>query len=68
MAVRDPEAEHGWPGMDDDEDYDQCTVCMGEIWVECDDPIQCTYERCDGIMHPDPACLGTGLAKHQVMW
>ena len=53
---------------DDDDDNPSCTVCGGEVWVECDDPIQCTYARCDGEFHPDPCCQGTGLAEHQVIW
>lgn len=53
---------------DGDDSDEQCTVCGGEAWVECDDPVQCTYEGCDGEFHPDPACGGTGLARHQVMW
>jgi hypothetical protein len=57
---------------DDWDDYDsrdeRCTHCGGDIWVECDDPIQCTYPRCDGEFHPDPACNGTGLARDQWMW
>lgn len=47
---------------------ERCTACDGEVWVECDDPIQCCDPRCDGVWHPDPACGGTGLARHQVMW
>jgi hypothetical protein len=53
-----------WFGDDDE----SCSRCGGEIWVECDDPIQCTYAGCDGEMHPDPACQGTGLAENQVLW
>lgn len=58
----------------DDDPYDgddndpRCTHCEGEIWVECDDPIQCCDPRCDGELHPDPACGGTGLYKHQVIF
>ena len=58
----------------DDDPYDgdgedeRCTSCDGEAWVECDDPIQCCDPRCDGEFHPDPACGGTGLARHQVIW
>lgn len=63
----DPEANELWP-LGDDEDRDPCTVCMGERRVECGDPEQCTLPGCDEVTHPDPACLGTGLAKHQVMW
>jgi hypothetical protein len=62
-------------GADDahDDPYDGdddpcCTNCEGEIWVECDDPIQCCDPRCDGELHPDPACGGTGLHKHQVLF
>jgi len=61
------------PGIDDDpydgdDDDPRCTHCNGEAWVECDDPIQCCDDRCDGEFHPDPACGGTGLAEHQVIW
>ena len=52
-------------GWDDDEG---CTHCGGEQWTECDDPLQCTYPRCDGELHPCPACYGTGLSKHQWLW
>ena len=52
----------------DHDDDPSCTHCGGDIWVECDDPIQCTYPRCDGEFHPDPACNGTGLAKDQWLW
>ena len=56
------------PGIEiDDDPYDgddsdpRCTICNGEVWVECDDPIQCCDPRCDGEMHPtrraaEPAC------------
>jgi hypothetical protein len=50
------------------EDGPCCTICNGEVWVECDDPIQCCDPRCDGELHPDPACGGTGLYKHQVIF
>jgi hypothetical protein len=62
------------PGSIGDDPYDgddsdeRCTVCDGDPWVECDDPIQCCDPECDGEFHPDPACGGTGLARHQVMW
>jgi len=56
-----------WQYRDDDEDP-RCTHCNGEIWVECDDPIQCCDPRCDGELHPDPACGGTGLYEHQVIF
>ena len=55
-----------WDGYDSRDE--ECTHCDGDIWVECDDPIQCTYPRCDGEVHPDPACNGTGLAKDQWLW
>ena len=64
-----------WDAVDIDNDpYDgddsdpRCTQCHGEIWVECDDPIQCCDPRCDGEMHPDPACGGTGLYEYQVIF
>lgn len=53
---------------DGDDSDPRCTHCNGEIWVECDDPIQCCDDRCDGEMHPDPACGGTGLYEHQVIF
>lgn len=53
---------------DDSDSDERCTVCDGDPWVECDDPIQCCDPECDGVWHPDPACGGTGLARHQVMW
>lgn len=52
----------------DDGEGDVCSHCGGDAWVECDDPIQCTYAGCDGETHPDPACLGTGLGSRQWMW
>jgi len=53
-----------WDGEDDR----HCTFCGGDQWTECDDPIQCLDPRCDGEWHPCPACRGTGLAEHQVLW
>jgi hypothetical protein len=53
---------------DGDDDDPRCTICGGEVWVECDDPIQCCTPGCDGEMHPDPACGGTGLYVHQVIF
>lgn len=53
---------------DGDDNDPRCTVCNGEVWVECDDPIQCCDLGCDGEMHPDPACGGTGLYEHQVIF
>lgn len=54
---------------DDDADYETCSHCGGEWYLqECDDPIQCCDPRCDGQWHPCVACQGTGLAKHQVIW
>jgi hypothetical protein len=56
-------------GPDDFADDDpSCTWCGGEQWTECDDPIQCTYARCDGEFHPCPACCGAGLGRHQRLW
>lgn len=52
----------------DDRDGEPCSRCGGEVWVECNDPIQCTYRGCNGEIHPDPCCQGTGLARHQVIW
>ncbi len=52
----------------DDGEPDACSHCGGGIWVECDDPILCCDPDCDGIMHPCPACLATGLASRQVIW
>jgi hypothetical protein len=52
-----------------DDDSEPCTWCDGEWYLqECDDPIQCCDDRCDGTWHPCTACNGTGLAKHQVIW
>ena len=72
--LKEPAMDAGYPPDIDDDPYggdgddDRCTHCDGEIWVECDDPIQCCDPRCDGEFHPDPACLGTGLARNQVIW
>jgi hypothetical protein len=52
-------------GYDDDP---ACTWCGGDAWAECDDPIQCCDPKCDGQIHQCPACGGTGLAEHQVIW
>ncbi len=59
-------AEGCW--WDDELAEDRCSWCGGDIWTECDDPIQCCDPRCDGEMHPCTACLGTGLASRQVIW
>ena len=62
---------YSYPDDEDETHYDddpECTHCGGEQWTDCDDPIQCTYARCDGETHPCPACHGTGLAKHQWLW
>ena len=57
-----------WFDDPDDGEPDACSHCGGDIWTECDDPIQCCDPRCDGTMHPCRACLGTGLASRQVIW
>ena len=75
--LKEPATDAGYPpdqGDIDNDPYDgddsdpRCTICNGEVWVECDDPIQCCDPRCDGEMHPDPACGGTGLYEHQVIF
>lgn len=63
-----PDVDDDWQYRDGDDEDERCTGCNGEGWVECDDPIQCCDPRCDGEFHPDPACGGTGLARHQVLW
>jgi len=62
---------YSYPDSEDELDYDddpECSHCGGYQWTDCDDPIQCTYARCDGETHRCPACYGTGLAKHQWLW
>lgn len=57
-----------------DHDYDEdgsCTVCGGEAYVECDDPIQCMQRHLRNDWDqfcPCKACGGTGLAKDQTIW
>lgn len=51
---------------------DACTICGGDAWEECDDPIQCCAEHDGdpfaGGMHRCRACNGWGLASKQVIW
>ncbi len=63
------ERDSEWITSLDELGDEPCTWCGGEPDMqECDDPIQCCDPRCDGELHPDPACGGTGLAEHQVIW
>jgi len=56
----------------DDGDTD-CTICGGDGYVECDDPIQCMAPNHFGGGLSDlycacRACGGTGRGKDQVVW
>lgn len=50
----------------DDDDLD-CTLCVGDGWEECGDPIQCTRHHHLGE-HPCPACDGSGLRSKQTVF
>jgi hypothetical protein len=51
-----------------DEDGADCSICGGEGYEDCPDPIQCMQGHPIGGMHRCDACGGTGMAKDQVMW
>lgn len=55
----------------DDWDDDSCSICGGDGYTECHDPIQCCNRHFDGSWDQGcvcKACNGTGLAKDQVVW
>lgn len=52
-------------------DYDEngaCTMCGGDGYVECWDPIQCCLPHTRDGYCPCGACNGSGLAKDQTIW
>jgi hypothetical protein len=53
-----------WPAEDDETN---CTICGGEGWTECDDPIQCMAEH-RGDLCPCLGCGGSGLGSDQRVW
>ena len=61
-------AEDDFDDYDGTDDDPSCSWCGGDACEECGDPIQCCDPDCDGETHQCPACNGTGLAEHQVMW
>lgn len=55
-----------WPADDDDVD---CTICAGEGWTDCDDPIQCMAPEHTAMgLCPCLACGGSGLGIDQTVW
>lgn len=53
---------------EEDEDGGDCFWCGGDGWVECDDPIQCTYPH-NGLGEcPCSSCGGSGAAKDMTIW
>lgn len=45
-----------------------CHWCAGDGWVECPDPIQCTYPHNRFGECPCGSCGGSGLAKDMTIW
>ena len=64
----DPEDDDPNPEDDDPEDGGRCHWCAGDGWVECDDPIQCTYPHNKYGECPCSSCGGSGLAKDMTIW
>lgn len=66
-AEADAEDEYlyGDPAYDDDAD---CTLCAGEGYDECYDPIQCCATHSPGGLCPCIGCGGSGLGKDQTIW
>lgn len=58
----------------DEFDYDDdpgCTLCGGDGYVQCFDPIQCMRHHIGNgwdALCPCGACNGSGLAKDQTVW
>jgi hypothetical protein len=60
----------------DDDDWDEnadCSMCGGDGYEECYDPIQCLRRHFggspfDGGEHECSACGGSGKAKDQTAW
>lgn len=52
---------------ENDEDSD-CTICGGEGYDDCADPIQCFAPHTDGGLCPCIGCGGSGLARDQRIW
>lgn len=55
-------------GMDPYDEDPDCTICGGEGYDECHDPIQCCQSHTAGDLCPCKGCGGTGLAKDQTIW
>lgn len=72
MTVTSYDPDDNQPDYDDwDPDYDDdpdCTICGGEGYDECDDPIQCCQAHTAGDLCPCKGCGGSGLAKDQTIW
>ena len=66
---REPESDDlDADDMGDPEDGGRCHWCAGDGWVECDDPIQCTYPHNKYGECPCSSCGGSGLAKDMTIW
>jgi hypothetical protein len=59
-------------GLDDAFDADaDCSVCGGDGYTECSDPLGCTRPHVGSRFTGDclcSACGGSGLAVDQVVW
>jgi len=52
-----------------DDERDDCTICGGEGFVECNDPIQCLDpHEIDNATDRCRACGGSGRAEDQTVW
>ena len=65
----------GADAEDDEYEYEydpdycaDCHWCGGDGWVECDDPIQCTYYHDEYGLHRCSSCGGSGAAKDMTIW
>lgn len=65
----DPDDYEDYPPENEDAD---CTICGGDGWQECTDPIQCMAPNHIGIpedpLCPCIGCRGSGLARDQTIW
>lgn len=73
VASYDPD-DDGY-GLDEyepwDDDDPDCTLCAGEGYAECNDPIQCMERHIGGGEYPLCPCIGcggSGLARDQRIW
>lgn len=53
---------------DYDDDDPDCTLCGGDGYQECHDPIQCCARHTPDGLCRCAACGGSGLAKDQTIW